>query len=132
MAKTPTAGTLRGRVHFQKRTSEPDPWGGDPREGDFATVFTCAAEFIAMRGSETVIASRLQGIQPYIVRVRQSADTRAVDETWRIVDARAPQPTQPPDPPAIGARVFAIKAPPTDPNQKRAWLDFLVEQGRVE
>lgn len=126
MAKTPTSGSLRGRVHFQKRQLEPDPWGGEPREGDFATVFTCAAEFIAMRGSETVIASRLQGIQPYIVRVRQSADTRAVDETWRIVDARAPQP------PADGARVFAIKAPPTDPNQKRAWLDFLVEQGRVE
>lgn len=120
MAKTPTSGSLRGRVHFQQRQLEPDPWGGDPREGDFATVFTCAAEFIAMRGSETVIASRLQGIQPYIVRVRQSADTRAVDETWRIVDARDT------------SRVFAIKAPPTDPNQKRAWLDFLVEQGRVE
>src|SRR5690606_7652876 len=103
-----------------------DPWGGDPRPGDFATVATVAAEFIAMRGSETVIASRLQGVQPYIVRVRSSATTRAVDETWRIVDARAPQP------PAAGARVFAIKAPPTDPDQKRAWVEFLVEQGKPE
>lgn len=126
MAKLPTSGSLRGRVHFQRRQTEPDPWGGDPREGDWATVTTCAAEFIPLKGSEAVIANRLQGIQPYIVRVRQSAVTRQIDETWRVVDARAPQP------PATGSRVFAIKAPPTDPNQKRAWLDFLVEQGRVE
>ncbi|SMQ65878.1 Phage head-tail joining protein [Devosia lucknowensis] len=120
MAKPPTSGALRGRVHFQRRQTEPDPWGGDPREGDWATVTTCAAEFLPLKGSETVIANRLQGIQPYIVRVRQSAATWQVDETWRVVDARD------------DARVFAIKAPPTDPDQKRQWLEFLVEQGRTE
>ncbi len=120
MAKTPTSGALRGRVHLQQRTTEPDPWGGDDIPGDFATVGTVACEFVPLRGSETVIASRLQGIQPYVVRVRQSAVTRAVDETWQLVDARDEK------------RVFAIKAPPTDPDQKRAWLEFLVEQGRPE
>jgi hypothetical protein len=113
MARQPRPGLLRGRVHFQSRTMEPDPWGGDPRPGDFATVFTCAAEFIPLRGSEAVIASRLQGIQPYVVRVRQSAATRAVGVDWRIVDARAPQP------PDKKARVFA-------------WLDLLVQEGGVE
>lgn len=124
MAKTPTSGSLRGRVHCQRRTVEPDPWGGDPREGDFATVFTCAAEFIPLKGGETVIASRLQGVQPFIVRVRQSSQTRQIDETWRLVDARPA--------PGTERRIFAIKAPPTDPDQKRAWLEILVEQGRPE
>lgn len=132
MARNPTSGALRGRVHCQRRTVEPDPWGGDPREGDFATVFTCAAEFIPLKGGETVIASRLQGVQPFIVRVRQSTLTRQIDETWRLVDARAPQPTVPPADPEPRARIFAIKAPPTDPDQKRAWLEVLVEQGRPE
>lgn len=124
MARLPSSGSLRGRVHLQKRSTEPDPWGGPDREGDFATVATVACEFVALKGGEQVIASRLQGVQPYIVKVRQSTTTRAVDETWRLVDAR----------PIAGqsARVFAIKAPPTDPDQKRAWLEILVEQGRLE
>lgn len=127
MAKTPTAGALRGRVHFQKRATTESPWlPGQTTEGDFETVFTCAAEFVPLRGSETVIASRLQGVQPYIVRVRQSSQTRQVDETWRVVDARAPQP------PDVKARVFAIKAPPTDPDQKRTRLEILCEQGVAE
>lgn len=125
MARQPRAGALRGRVHLQQRQDEPDPWGGDPRPGDFATVATVAAEFLPMRGGEAVVASRLAGIQPYIVRVRQSAATRAVQVDWRLVDARGPQP------PDATARVFAIKAI-TDPDQKRAWLDLLVREGEVE
>jgi len=125
MARQPRAGLLRGRVHFQQRQLEPDPWGGDPRPGPYSTVFTCAAEFMPLRGSEAVIASRLQGIQPYVVRVRQSDTTRQVQTDWRIVDARAPQP------PAAGSRVFAIKAI-TDPDQKRQWLDLLVQEGVAE
>lgn len=120
MARLPSSGSLRGRIHLQKRTLEPDPWGGPDREGDWATQATVACEFVALKGSETVIASRLQGIQPYIVKVRNSTATRQVDETWRLVDARD------------GSRVFAIKAPPTDPDQKRTWLEILVEQGRLE
>lgn len=119
MAKTPTAGALRSRVHFQKRATTESPWlPGQTTEGDFETVFTCAAEFVPLRGSETVMASRLQGVQPYIVRVRQSSQTRQVETNWKIVDAR-------------DGREFAIKAI-TDPDQKRAWLEFLVEQGRIE
>lgn len=125
MARQPRAGLLRGRVHLQQRTTEPDPWGGDPRPGDYATVATVAAEFMPLRGGEAVVASRLQGIQPYIVRVRQSSQTRQVKTDWRLVDARAPAP------PAAGSRVFAIKAI-TDPDQKRQWLDLLVQEGVVE
>ena len=122
MARLPSSGSLRGRVHLQKREMEPNPWDPDGplREGDWATQATVACEFMPLRGSETVIASRLQGIQPYVVRVRQSNTTRQVDETWRVVDARDDK------------RVFAIKAPPTDPDQKRAWLEVLCEIGTPE
>lgn len=120
MARLPSSGSLRGRVHLQRRTVEPDPWDGDPTPGDWATQATVACKFVALKGSETVIASRLQGIQPYVVKVRQSALTRTIDETWRLVDARDEM------------RVFAIKAPPTDPDQKRAWLEILATSGVLE
>lgn len=126
MARLPSSGSLRGLVHLQKRPLEEDPYGGPDRIGDWTTQDTVACEFIPLKGgSETVIASRLLGIQPYIVRVRQSTSTRAVDETWRLVDARGPQP------PDVQARTFAIKSI-TDPDQKRAWLEMLVKEGEPD
>ncbi|QMV02577.1 head-tail adaptor protein [Devosia sp. D6-9] len=117
MASKPSAGALRGRVHCQKRQPKADPWGGsEVTSGTFSTVDTIACEFLPLRGSETVIANRLQGVQPYILRVRQSAFTKTIDTNWRFVDAR-------------DGREFAIRAPATDPDQKRMWLEFLCELG---
>lgn len=112
------AGKLRQRWQFQQRTLEPDPWGGDPREGDFATVFEDFGELTPMVGGETVIANRLQGIQPAILRVRQNAKTRTANETWRLLDP--------------AGRTWSIKAPPTDPTQKRALLEFLIQSPSLD
>lgn len=116
---------MREKLHFQKRQLEPDPWGGDPRPGDFATVFTEPARLKPGLGSETIIASRLAGIQPYTVTVRSSTRTRGVSTAWRVVDARGPQP------PNEKARVFAIKSI-VNPDEKGRYIDLVVVEGEIE
>ncbi len=117
MAKKPSAGAMRQKVYFQRRSLVDDGMGNEVT-GPFETMFTDAAEFIPLRGGEGVQAARLTGIQPYIVRVRSSVQTRAVGADWQIVDARS-------------VVVYAITAPPTNQDQKNAWLDIMVTQGRA-
>lgn len=112
-----SAGALRERVRFQRRLMADDGLGGMVPAGEFETRFTVWAKYTALRGGESVQASRLEGRQPMIVTVRQSSQTREATEGWRLVDDRDP------------TRVFAIVGPATDPDGKRAWLDFLVTEG---
>ena len=115
MATKPRAGGLRQKLHFQRRAIVDDGFGNEI-SGPFETVFTDVAEFIPLRGGEGVQAARLTGVSPYIVRVRSSTNTRSVTAAWQMVDARS-------------GRVFAITAPPTDPDQKNAWLDIMATDG---
>lgn len=112
------AGLLRDRVRFETRGTVDDGYGNEVPGGDWELQFTVWAQLMPLRGSETVIAARLQGQQPYIVRVRASDNTRLATPAWRIVFDRDP------------TRVLAITAPATDPDNKRAWLEFLVTEGR--
>jgi len=99
---------LRDRVHFQQRSDDGD--------GPFVTQFTVAAGFRPLRGGDEVMGSRLSGVQPYIVTVRQSSQTRQVTPDWRMVDARNE------------AREFNIRAI-ADPKSDRAWFELLVQEG---
>lgn len=114
MAKKPSAGLMRQKVHFQRRAPREDEYGNTVE--DFETVFSDAAEFIPLRGGESVMGARLTGIQPYIVRVRSNSNTRQVDADWQIVDARS-------------GREMAITAPPANMDQKNAFLDFMATDG---
>lgn len=109
------AGNLRERLHFQRR-AEIDDGFGNQVAGDFETVFTEAARLMPMRGSETVLASRLQGIQPYRVTVRSSERTRAVGPDWRAVDARNAN------------RVFNIMTA-ANVDEKNAYIELIVQEG---
>ncbi len=115
MAKRPSAGRQREKLHFQKREMIDDGYGNETA-GDFATVFTDFAELVPMRGSEPVISARLTGVQPYIVRIRSCVASREVTTAWRAVDARNDK------------RVFNIRTV-TNPDQKNGWLEFLVDDG---
>lgn len=108
---------MRDRVHLQRRVAGDDGFGGSTPSGQFETVATVWAHLLPLRGSESVQASRLQGRQPYVVTIRQSSQTRELTSAWRIVDARNPN------------RIFAINAPPTDPDGKRALFEILVTEG---
>ncbi|WP_065091501.1 head-tail adaptor protein [Rhizobium leucaenae] len=115
MATKPGAGGLRSLLHFQVRELVDDGYGNEVA-GDFATVFTTAAELIPLKGGEPVIAARLTGIQPFVLRIRSSVSARAVNTAWRAVDARNP------------TRIFNITAA-VDPTNKNAWLEIMATQG---
>ncbi len=89
---------------------------GNPVAGPFTTIYTVAAGLKSLRGSEPVIAARLTGVQPYVVTVRQSSQTRQLDASWIIVDARNE------------SRIFNIRAI-HDPDQSGKYLEILAEQG---
>lgn len=110
-----TAGNLRSKLHFQRRGQSDDGFGNTVT-GEFETGFTDAAEIIPRMGSEAVMSSRLQGVQPFTVRVRSSTQTRELDATWRAIDAR------------IGA-VYSIVSPPTNLDQKNAYIEILATTG---
>lgn len=109
---------LREQMIFQRRGSGDDGFGNTlPGAGVFVDQFTVWAHLRPLRGTESVMQSRLQGRQPYVITVRQSSQTRTVDPTWQVVDKNNP------------SRVFAITALPTDPDGRRAWHEFLVVEG---
>ncbi|MFC5584440.1 head-tail adaptor protein [Nitratireductor kimnyeongensis] len=80
------AGALNHLVTFQRRVVESDPYGNE--RGAWQDEFTVPARLKPKMGSEEVTASRLQGIQPFIMTVRSSAETRQITPAWRAYDAR--------------------------------------------
>ncbi|WP_028753714.1 head-tail adaptor protein [Rhizobium leucaenae] len=106
---------LREKLHFQVRALVDDGFGNEV-SGDFATQFTAAAELIPLTGSEPVIAARLTGVQPYIIRVRSHVAARAVATAWRAVDARNP------------SRLFNITSA-ANIDEKNAYIDMMATQG---
>lgn len=78
---------MREKIHFQERAYGDDGFGNTVT-GDFATVFTEPARLKPGVGSETVIAARLAGQQPYTITVRENSRTRCITPAWQAVDAR--------------------------------------------
>lgn len=56
------------------------------KRSEFAEEFTCWAGFTMLKGSESVIAARMTGIQPAIIRVRINSETKRISTGWRAVD----------------------------------------------
>lgn len=80
-------GRLAQRVQFQRRgPAVSDGAGGDL--GEYVDVFSRRAEFVHIRGGETVLAARLQGTHTQIIRVRADSSTLAITPEWRVVDTK--------------------------------------------
>jgi SPP1 family predicted phage head-tail adaptor len=75
------ARKLQHRVTFATRAIGDDGYGNE-RDG-FEDQFTVWAGLTYLRGSEAVIASRLEGRQPVVIRVRKSPDTKGITTDWR-------------------------------------------------
>ncbi|WAX93192.1 head-tail adaptor protein [Aminobacter sp. NyZ550] len=111
------AGQLRNRVNCQFKGPATDEFGNPvPGGAVWQTAFSVRAGFRPRNGGEAVMAGRLQGVQPYIVTVRQSSNTRQITPTWRLVDAND------------ATRIFNVRSL-ADPDNQGAWLELLVEQG---
>lgn len=109
---------LRYLLHFQQRAVADDGFGNDlPGQGPYVTEMTVAAAMRPLRGSESVMAARLSGKQPYVVTVRNHPGMSSVTPAWRIVDARNTN------------RIFDITSPLSDSDGKRQWLEFVAVEG---
>lgn len=69
---------------FQQPTQVDDGHGGE--EDGFEEVFQAEAFVINLRGRETVIASRMQGVQPIVVHIDRWDQSELVTTGWRLVD----------------------------------------------
>lgn len=81
-----SAESLQDRVAFDKRVTIEDEYGATI--GDFEEQFVVAASFQYLKGGESVLAARLTGTQPVIIRVRSSSDTVQIATDWRARNAR--------------------------------------------
>lgn len=107
------AGSLNERVRFQRRQDVQDEFGNV--KSTWIDQFEAAARLTPRLGGEEVMAGRLQGTQPYILRVRGCSDVRCVTPEWRAVHARS------------GA-VYNIRSI-SNPDERGAYFDMLVVQG---
>lgn len=74
------------RVAFDSPVENPDGRGGTIT--GFQEQYVCDAMFRYLRGSETVIAARLEGRQPVVVTVHDCSAASAVRAGWRMRDLR--------------------------------------------
>ena len=107
------AGELRERFAFYQRDAATDDGYGNTI-GAWVEQFTCAAGLTPLRRGEAVQASRLAGVQPFILRIRASTDSRAVTTAWRARDTRT-------------AKVYNIRT--VEPSADRVMIECLVEEG---
>lgn len=101
------------RVAWAKRGIQSDGYGNEVT-GDWEDQFQTRANFKFLRGSEAVIASRLEGKQPVIVRIRANLKTRLIDTDWRMRDVRT-------------GKLYAVRS--IIPTQDRAFIDITTETG---
>lgn len=119
------AGDLRARIGFYKRDtvgvdSPPSPdYGAGETEFAGDAEFTCSANIKPRLGGESVLASRLTGVNLVNITVRQSSMTRLVDTGWRAKDERS-------------GTIYNIRSI-IDPNEHDQdhgkWFEMLCEQG---
>ncbi len=86
MPDTRSAGSLYYKVALLKRENVDDGMGNTV--SDFVEQFQTRAEFIHLRGGESVLAGRLQGKHTQVIRVRNSSNTRMISTDWMLRDVR--------------------------------------------
>lgn len=100
------------RAAFQAREKVSDGAGNYVSDwGD--TLFTRWCSIHYLRGSESVMSSRLTGKRPVILKVRADAQTATITPDMRCV---------------IDGEAFNIREKPR-PTDDRVWLEFLAEGG---
>ena len=119
------AGRLVEKVAFDQRVSQHDGYGNEQEQ--FVEQFERRAGFTFLRGGEAVIASRLEGRQPIVVRVRRDSDTLKIQPDWRMRNARdgAWQGTSPDQ--YWDGPIYAVHS--IAPTEDRQFLDIMVESG---
>lgn len=85
----PSAGELRQRVTFERRSRQGDGYGN--AEGDWNVLIASRrAKLNPTRGGEQIIAQRAQGVSAWDCWVHLDAQTARVTTDDRLIDARNP------------------------------------------
>jgi SPP1 family predicted phage head-tail adaptor len=106
------AGPLFDKVAFDALIEADDGYGN--KTTTFAEQFQMHAEFLYLRGGETVMAARLNKQVPAVVRVRHCQDTGRVTPEWQMRNVRTAE--------TYNVREVTISA-------TRGYFDLLVEAG---
>lgn len=109
----PTAGEIDCRFKYQKRTQQADGYGNF--QGGWQTQFTLWTQRSFLRGGETVMAARLQGRQPGILKIRSSPEANQITTDWRAVNVDDE------------TEVWNIRS--VQPSNRRDEIEFLAERG---
>lgn len=107
-----SSGELRERIAFHEISEADSSYGISA--GEYAEQFRRAARIRPLVGGEPVIAERLQGVQPVVIKVRSDSETRDVTTAWKIIDVRS-------------LASYNIRA--VTPDEKRRYIEFLCEKG---
>jgi len=81
------AGQMRDLMSFQSREVLNDGYGNRVA-GDFVERFRDNAKITNLRGSESVMAARLDSRNVALMQVRTSQQMGTVTTDWRVVDVR--------------------------------------------
>lgn len=110
------AGKLRELIAFEVRQNLDDGFGNEV-SGPWQEQCRANAERLPLKGGEAVLASRLQGKQPYLLTVYWNLATSQVTPDWRAVDVRT------------GA-VYAIQTAVA--RERRDYIDMMCVEGVAE
>ena len=121
------SGQLYERVAFDERALASDGHGNE--EEDFVEQFSCRAGFTYLRGTESVIAARLEGRQPIVVRVRRNSKTARIEQDWRMRNLRDGEWAGASGEEYWKGPVYAVRS--VIPTNDRQWIDITVESGTV-
>jgi SPP1 family predicted phage head-tail adaptor len=81
------AGAMDYRVAFDAPVRGDNGGGGETLS--WAEQLQAFAQFTFLRGGEVVLAARLAGRQPLVVKIRASASAAAIRTDWRMRDVRS-------------------------------------------
>ncbi|MBS7698769.1 MULTISPECIES: phage head closure protein [unclassified Chelatococcus] len=112
-----SAGELRERVAFDTRGTVEDDVGNTV-DDSWNEAFVIAARIMPLKGGESVMADRLQGVQPVIIRVRYSAAAADITPAWRARNART-------------GTVYNITSA-ANMDERRKYLDILATAGGAD
>ena len=111
-----SAGALRERVTLSARETrnpdEPNDYGNTV--ADWVDQGTVWAQYLHLRGGESVMAGRLAGRHTQVIRVRASEFSRSTSTEWKVTDTRSGQ-------------EFNIREVTLTPD--RMWVELLCESG---
>jgi head-tail adaptor len=94
-----------------------DRYGNE--QTSWANRFVVRAQIAPKLGGEDVMAARLQGTQPVVIRVRSSVDTRKITPTWRVTDTNS----------GTVYNVRSVCDPFMGQAERGRWIEVLAESG---